>query len=148
MNCTCELYVFILILKFLKNHFHSRTNCTHCHKRDHSNDQTQLCTKNLPEKQVHAKSDLSKQIGETAKKCLGVNIEGKDVFESIISRPASPPPASFVFSSTLVEEKKVPLKASAVLNKVTSPLATSFNSAKSTKNPSLGSQRKSSKLSP
>ena len=39
--------------------------------------QPQLCTKNLPEKQVQAKSDLSKQIAETAKKCLGVNIAGK-----------------------------------------------------------------------
>ena len=63
--------------------------------------QPQLCTKTLPEKQVQAKSDLSKQIAETAKKCLGVNISGKDVFESIISRPAPPPPAPFVFSSTL-----------------------------------------------
>ena len=43
--------------------------------------QPQLCTKNLPEKQVQARSDLSKQIAETAKKCLGVNIQGKDVFE-------------------------------------------------------------------
>ena len=32
--------------------------------------QPQLCTKNLPEKQTQAKSDLSKQIAETAKKCL------------------------------------------------------------------------------
>ena len=47
--------------------------------------QPQLCTKNVPEKQVQAKSDLSKQIAETAKRCLEVNIEGKDVFESIIS---------------------------------------------------------------
>ena len=54
--------------------------------------QPQFCTKNLPEKQVQAKCDLSKQIAETAKKCLGVNIAGKDVFESIISRPAPPPP--------------------------------------------------------
>ena len=46
--------------------------------------QPQLCTKNLPEKQVQAKSDRSKQIAETVKKCLGVNIQGKDVFESII----------------------------------------------------------------
>ena len=53
--------------------------------------QPQLCTKNVPEKQVQAKSDLSKQITETAKKCLGVNIAGKDVFESIISWPAPPP---------------------------------------------------------
>ena len=37
------------------------------------------------------------------KKCLGVNIEGKDVFEFIISQPAPPPPVHFVFSSTLVE---------------------------------------------
>ena len=44
--------------------------------------QPQLCTKNWPEKQVQAKSDLSKQIADTAKKCLGVNIAGKDVFES------------------------------------------------------------------
>ena len=71
--------------------------------------QPQLCAKNLPEKQVQAKSDLSKQIAETAKKCLGVNIQGKDVFESIISWPAPPPPAPFVFSSTLVEKKKAPL---------------------------------------
>ena len=49
--------------------------------------QPQLCTKNLPEKQVQAKSNLSKQIAETAKKCLRVNIQGKDVFESIISWP-------------------------------------------------------------
>ena len=113
--------------------------------------QPQLCTKNLPEKQVQAKSDLSKQIAETAKKCLEVNIAGKDVFESIISRPAPPPPAPFVFSSTLVEKKKAPpLKASTILNKATPPLVTpSSNSTKSTKAPSLGPQRKSSsKLSP
>ena len=60
--------------------------------------QPQLCTKNLPEKQVQAKSDLSKQIAEAAKKCLVVNIQGKDVLESIISGPAPPPPAPFVFS--------------------------------------------------
>ena len=84
--------------------------------------QPQLCTKNLPEKQVQAKSDLSKQIAETAKKCLGVNIAGKDVFESIISWPAPPPPAPFVFSSTLVEKKKAPpLKASTILNRATPP---------------------------
>ena len=53
--------------------------------------QPQLCIKNVLEKQVQAKSDLSKQIAETAKKCLGVNIQGKDVFESIISRPAPLP---------------------------------------------------------
>ena len=110
--------------------------------------QPQLCTKNLPEKQVQAKSDLSKQIAETAKKCLGVNVEGKDVFESIISWPAPPSPVPFVFSSTLAEKKKAPLKASAVLNKAT-PLASSSISIKSAKTPSLGSQRKSSsKLSP
>ena len=113
--------------------------------------QPQLCTKNLPEKQVQAKSDLSKQITETAKKCLGVNISGKDVFESIISGPAPPPPMPFVFSSTLVEKKKAPLlKASTVLKKATPQLVTpSSNSTKSTKAPSLGPQRKSSsKLSP
>ena len=113
--------------------------------------QPQLCTKNLPEKQVQAKSDLSKHIAETAKKCLGVNIAGKDVFELIISRPAPPPPAPFVFSSTLVEKKKAPpLKASTILNKATPPLVTpSSNSTKSTKAPSPGPQRKSSsKLSP
>ena len=110
--------------------------------------QPQLCTKNLPEKQVQAKSDLSKQIAETAKKCLGVNIAGKDMFESIISRPAPPPPAPFVFSSTLVEKKKAPpLKASTILNKATPPLVTpSSNSTKSTKAPSLGPQRKSSSI--
>ena len=99
--------------------------------------QPQLCTKNLPEKQLHAKSDLSKQIAETAKKCLGVNISGKDVFESIISRPAPPPPAPFVFSSTLVEKKKAPLlKASTVLNKATPQLVTqSSSSTKSIKTP-------------
>ena len=103
------------------------------------------------EKPVQAKSDLPKQIAETAKKCLGVNIAGKDVFESIISQPAPPPPAPFVFSSRLVEKKKAPpLQASTILNKTTPPLVTpSANSTKSTKAPSLGQQRKSSsKLSP
>ena len=110
--------------------------------------QPQLCTKSLPEKQVQAKSDLSKQMAETAKKCLGVNIQGKDVLESIIPRPAPPPPAPFVFSSTLVEKKKAPLlKASPVLNKAAPQLVTP--SSNSTKGPSLGPQRKcSSKLSP
>ena len=108
--------------------------------------QPQLCTENLPEKQVQAKSDLSKQIAETAKKCLGDNTAGKDVFESIISRPAPPPPAPFVFSSTLVEKKKAPLlKASTVLNKAVPPLVTpSSNTTKTTEVPSLGPQRKSS----
>ena len=108
----------------------------------------QLCTKTLPEKQVQTKPDLSKQIAETVIKCLGVNIEGKCVFESIISRPAPPPPAPSVFSSTLVEKKKAPLKASTVLSKV-APSTSSSSSTKSTKILSLGSQRKSfSKLSP
>ena len=39
--------------------------------------QPQLCTKNLPEKQVQAKSNLSKQIAETAKKCLGAKFQAK-----------------------------------------------------------------------
>ena len=55
--------------------------------------QQQLCTKNLLKKQAQAKSDLSKQIAEIAKKCLGVNIKGKDVTESVISRPAPSPSA-------------------------------------------------------
>ena len=111
--------------------------------------QPQLCTKNLPEKQAQAKTNLSKQIDETAKKCPGVNILGKDVFESIISRPAPFPPVLFVFSSTLVDKKKVPLKASTVINKAVPLSATSSNSTKSTKTSSLGTQRKSSsKLSP
>ena len=105
----------------------------------------QLCTKNLPGKQVQVKSDRSRQIAETAKKCLGVSIEGKEVLESIISRPAPPPPALFVFSSTLVEKKKAPLKASMVLKVTPTP----SSSTKSTKTPSLGPHRKSSsKLSP
>ena len=58
--------------------------------------QPQMFTKNLSEKQVQAKSDLSKQIAETDKKCLGVDIQGKNVFESIISRPA-PPSASALY---------------------------------------------------
>ena len=80
----------------------------------------QLCTKNLPEKRVQAKSNLSKPIAETARKCLGVSVEGKDVLESIISRIAPSSPAPFVFSFTLVEKKIAPLKASTILNKVTS----------------------------
>ena len=97
-------------------------------------------TKNLPEKQVQVKSDLSRQIAETAKKCLGVSIEDKEVFESVISLAALPPPVPFVFSFTLVEKKKAPFKASTVL-KVT-PTPSSFT--KSTKTPSLGPHRKSS----
>ena len=71
--------------------FYCRANCLPGHKMVIQIAQPLLFTKNLPEKQVQAKSDLSKQIAETAKKCLGVNIEGKDVFESIISRPAPLP---------------------------------------------------------
>ena len=59
--------------------------------------QPQLCTKNLPEKQVQAKSDLSKQIAETAKKYLRVNIQGKDVFESISFTASSPSPSALCF---------------------------------------------------
>ena len=97
------------------------------------------CTKNLPEKQVQAKSDLSKQIAETAKKMLRGNFTAR-----------SPSPSALVFRSTLVEKKKATLKASTVLNKAVPSLVTpSSNSTKSTKAPSLGSQRKSSsKLSP
>ena len=99
--------------------------------------QPHWCTKNLSQKQIQAKSDLSKQIAETAKKCLRGNIAGKDVFESIISLPAPPPPAPFVYSSTLVEKKKAPLlKASTILNKAAPPSVTpSSNSTKSTKVP-------------
>ena len=66
----------------------------------------QLCTKNLPDKQVQVKYDLSRQIAEAAKKCFGVSIKGKEVFESIISWPAPPPPVPFVFSSMLAEKRK------------------------------------------
>ena len=70
------------------------------------------------------------------KNAYGVNIESNDVFKLIISWPAPPPPVPFVFSSTLVEKKKIPLKASMVLNKVAPSSATSSsNSTKSTKNP-------------
>ena len=106
-----------------------------------------ICLKNKCRQNPICQNRSQKQ----PKKCLGVNIAGKDVFESIISRPAPPPPAPFVFSSTLVEKKKAPpLKASTILNKATPPLVTpSSNSTKSTKAPSLGPQRKSSsKLSP
>ena len=98
----------------------------------------QFCTKNLPEKQVQVKSDLSRQIAETAKKCLEVTIKGEEVFESIISRPVPPPPAPFVFSSTLVEKKKAPLKTSTVLKVAPTP----SSSTKSIKTPSLGPHRK------
>ena len=105
------------------------------------------CLKNKYRQNPICQNRLWKQ----PKKCLGINIAGKDVFESIISRPASPPPAPFVFSSTLVEKKKAPLlKASTVLNKAVSPSVTlSSNTTKTTKAPSLGPQRKSSsRLSP
>ena len=91
--------------------------------------QPQLCTKNLPEKQIPSvKTDHRNR--------------EKMLFDSIISRPVPPPPAPFVFSSTP--------KASTVLNKAASSLASSsLSCTKSTKTPSLGSQRKSSfKLSP
>ena len=68
--------------------------------------QPQLCTKSLPEKQVQARSNLSKQMAETAKKCLGVNIQGKDMFESIIPRPAPPPPAPFFLAPRLLRRRK------------------------------------------
>ena len=100
--------------------------------------QPQLCMKSLPEEQVKAKSDFPK--------CFGVNTEGKDVFEAILSWSAPPSPAPSVFSSTLVRKKKVPLlKASSVLNKAAPSLATpSSNYTKSTKAPDLGFQCKSS----
>ena len=69
--------------------------------------QPQLCTKNLPEKQVQAKSDLSKQIAETAKKCPGVNIQGKDVFESIISRPAPLPQRPLFLAPRWLRRRKL-----------------------------------------
>ena len=72
--------------------FYSRSNCIPGYKRGNTSRSTTDLYQNLPEKRVRAKSDLSKQTAETAKKCLGVNIEGTDVFESIISRPAAPPP--------------------------------------------------------
>ena len=61
----------------------------------------QFCNKSLPEKLIQAKSELSNQIAETASTISGVNIEGKEVFESIISRPAPPaqPPLLFPASS-------------------------------------------------
>ena len=55
------------------------------------------------------------------------------MFESIISRPAPPPPAPFVLSSMLVEKKKSPLKASTVLNKAAPSGQTLVNIAKDLK---------------
>ena len=107
----------------------------------------QLCTKNLPEKQVQVKSDLPRQITETGKKMFRGQYRRQRSVESIISQSAPPPPAPFVFSSTLVEKKKALFKASTVL-KVT-PTSSSSTKSTKTKTPGLGPHRKSSsKLSP
>ena len=55
--------------------------------------QPQLYTKNLPEKTSTGKIRSVKADRRESKKCLGVNIEGKDMFESIISRPSPLPSA-------------------------------------------------------
>ena len=86
--------------------------------------QPQVCYPNPKQDMLNLKSSMCRKVSTVAKTILGVNITGKELFESIGSLSAPAPPRSFTFTSTQVNSgSKVTSKPST--SKSTSPPKTS-----------------------
>ena len=86
--------------------------------------QPQVCYPNPKQDMLNLKSSMCRKVSTVAKTILGVNITGKELFESIGSLSAPAPPRPFTFTSTQVNSgSKVTSKPST--SKSTSPPKTS-----------------------
>ena len=89
------------------------------------NAQPQVCYPNPKQDMLNLKSSMCRKVSTVAKTILGVNITGKELFESIGSLSAAAPPRPFTFTSTQVNSgSKVTSKPST--SKTTSPPKTSI----------------------
>ena len=87
--------------------------------------QPQVCYPNPKQDMLNLKSSMCRKVSTVAKTILGVNITGKELFESIRSLSAPAPPRPFTFMSTQVNSgSKVTTKPST--SKTTSPPKTSI----------------------
>ena len=86
--------------------------------------QPQVCYPNPKQDTLNLKSSMCSKVSNVAKTILGVNITGKELFESIGSLSAPAPPRPFTFTNTQVNSgSKVTSKPST--SKFTSPPKTS-----------------------
>ena len=86
--------------------------------------QPQVCYPNPKQDMLNLKSSMCRKVSTVAKTILGVNITGKELFESIGSLSAPAPPRPFTFTRTQVNSgSKVTSKPST--SKSTSPPKTS-----------------------
>ena len=86
--------------------------------------QPQVCYPNPKQDMLNLKSSMCRKVSTVAKTILGVNVTGKELFESIGSLSAPAPPKPFTFTSTQVNSgSKVKSKPST--SKSTSPPKTS-----------------------
>ena len=78
--------------------------------------QPQVCYPNPKQNMLNLKSSMCRKVSDVAKTILGVNITGKELFESIgsLSAPAPPPPPRpFTFTNTQVSSgSKITSKSS------------------------------------
>ena len=87
--------------------------------------QPQVCYPNPKQDMLNLKSSMCRKVSTVAKTILGVNITGKELFESIGSLSAPAPPKPFTFTSTQVNSaSKTTTKPST--SKTTSPPKTSI----------------------
>ena len=90
--------------------------------------QPQVCYPNPKQDMLNLKSRMCRKVSTVAKTILGVNITGKELFESIGSLSAPAPPKPFTFTSTQVNSaSKTTTKPST--SKTTSPPKTSIKAA-------------------
>ena len=90
--------------------------------------QPQVCYPNPKQDMLNLKSSMCRKVSTVAKTILGVNITGKELFESIGSLSAPAPPKPFTFTSTQVNSaSKTTTKPST--SKTTSPPKTSIKAA-------------------
>ena len=64
--------------------------------------QPQVCYPNPKQDMLNLKSSMCRKVSTVAKTILGVNMTGKELFESIGSLSAPAPPRPFTFTSTQV----------------------------------------------
>ena len=87
--------------------------------------QPQVCYPNPKQDMLNLKSSMCRKVSTVAKTILGVNITGKELFESIGSLSTPAPPKPFTFTSTQVNSaSKTTTKPST--SKTTSPPKTSI----------------------
>ena len=75
--------------------------------------QPQVCYPNPKQGMLNLKSSMCRKVSNVAKSILGVNITGKELFESIGSLSAPAPPRPFTFTNTQVNSgSKITSKSS------------------------------------